>query len=214
LTVTVLLADDHVATRAGVRGVLEDAGMRVVADVGTGPDAVAAALEHRPDVCLLDVQMPGGGIQAAAEIAEQLPDVAIVMLAADVTDEELLQALRAGARGYLLKDADPDRLPDTLTGLLAGEAALPRRLVMRVIDELHVRERRRRIPSRRPGAPQLTEREWEVLELLGKELPTKEVARRLEISEVTVRRHLSAVMTKLGVDSRSEALDLLSGRDR
>ena len=115
---------------------LEAAGMRVVAEVGTGPEAVAAALEHRPDVCLLDVQMPGGGIRAAAEIAEQMPDVAIVMFAAEVTDEDLLQALRAGARGYLLKDADADRLPDTLAGLLAGEAALPRRLVMRVIDEL------------------------------------------------------------------------------
>jgi DNA-binding NarL/FixJ family response regulator len=214
VTVTVLLADDHVPTRTGVRTILEAAGMRVVADVGTGPEAVACALEHHPDVCLLDVSMPGGGIQAAGEIAAQLPDVAIVMLAAEVSDEDLLQALRAGARGYLLKDSDPDRLPDTLTGLLAGEAALPRRLVMRVIDELHTRERRRRIPLLKPGTDQLTDREWEVLDLLGKEHPTKEVARRLEISEVTVRRHLSAVMAKLGVDNRAAVLELLNRRDR
>jgi DNA-binding NarL/FixJ family response regulator len=214
MTVTVLLADDHVPTRAGVRSILEDAGMRVVAEVGTGAAAVASALEHRPDVCLLDVQMPGGGIQAAAEISEQLPDVAIVMLAADVTDEDLMRSLRAGARGYLLKDSDPERLPETLTGLLHGEAALPRRLVMRVIDELHARERRRRIPRLRPGAAELTEREWEVLDLLSKELSTREVARRLDISEVTVRRHLSSVMTKLSVDSRAEALELLSPPDR
>jgi DNA-binding NarL/FixJ family response regulator len=214
VTVTVLLADDHVPTRTGVRTILEAAGMRVVADVGTGPEAVACALEHHPDVCLLDVSMPGGGIQAAGEIAAQLPDVAIVMLAAEVSDEDLLQALRAGARGYLLKESDPDRLPDTLTGLLAGEAALPRRLVMRVIDELHTRERRRRIPLLKPGTDQLTDREWEVLDLLGKEHPTKEVARRLEISEVTVRRHLSAVMAKLGVDNRAAVLELLNRRDR
>jgi DNA-binding NarL/FixJ family response regulator len=212
--ISVLLADDHVPTRAGVRTILEEAGMTVVADVGTGPEAIASALEHRPDVCLLDVQMPGGGIEAAAAIAQQLPDVAIVMLAADVTDEDLMRALRAGARGYLLKDADPDRLPETLAGLLQGEAALPRRLVMRVIDELHARERRRRIPQLKPDAPDLTQREWEVLDLLSKELSTREVSQRLGISEVTVRRHLSSMMSKLGVDSRSAALDLLSGPGR
>jgi DNA-binding NarL/FixJ family response regulator len=214
MSITVLLADDHVATRTGVRGILEAAGMEVVADVGNGPAAVTLAVQHRPDVCLLDVQMPGGGIQAAIEIADQVPETAIVMLAADVTDEDLLQALRAGARGYLLKDADPDRLPETLRGLLDGEAALPRRLVMRVVEELHARERRRRIPSLKAGAERLTEREWQVLELLGKDLTTKEVARRMEISEVTVRRHLSAVMSKLGVDSRGAALELLNQRDR
>jgi len=85
---------------------------------------------------------------------------------------------------------------------------------MRVVEELHARERRRRIPSLKAGAERLTEREWQVLELLGKDLTTKEVARRMEISEVTVRRHLSAVMSKLGVDSRGAALELLNQRDR
>jgi RNA polymerase sigma factor (sigma-70 family) len=212
MNVTVLLADDHVPTRAGLRSILEDAGMQVVADVGSGPEAVEAALAHRPHVCLLDVRMPGGGIQAASEIAAQLPDAAIVMIAADVTDEDLMQSLRAGARGYLLKDADPDRLPETLRGLLDGEAALPRRLVMRVIEALHSRERRRRIPN--AGAADLTEREWEVLDLLSRDMPTREVARRLEISEVTVRRHLSSVMSKLGVESRAAVLELLTPPDR
>lgn len=212
MNVTVLLADDHVPTRAGLRSILEDAGMQVVADVGSGPEAVEAALAHRPHVCLLDVRMPGGGIQAASEIAAQLPDAAIVMIAADVTDEDLMQSLRAGARGYLLKDADPERLPETLRGLLDGEAALPRRLVMRVIEALHSRERRRRIPN--AGAADLTEREWEVLDLLSRDMPTREVARRLEISEVTVRRHLSSVMSKLGVESRAAVLELLTPPDR
>jgi DNA-binding NarL/FixJ family response regulator len=208
----VLLADDHVATRAGVRASLEAHGMTVVADVGSGPEAVEQAVVTKPDVCLLDVNMPGGGIQAAAEITERVPEAAVVMLAAEVSDEELFEAIRAGARGYLLKDTDPDRLPFALEGVLAGEAALPRRLVMRLIEELHTRDRRRRIPLLRPGAEQLTDREWEVLDLLRQELPTKEVARRLEISEVTVRRHLSAVMAKLGVDNRAAVLDLLDPR--
>ncbi|HEU4977763.1 MAG TPA: response regulator transcription factor [Solirubrobacteraceae bacterium] len=210
MTITILLADDHVPTRAGVRAALEAAGMTVVIDVGTGPDAVAAAIELRPDACLLDVNMPGGGIQAAAEIAAQVPETTVVMLAAEADDGVLFDALRAGARGYLLKDTDPDRLPFALRGVLKGEAAIPRRLVMRMVDELQSRDRRRRIPLGRPGAEHVTEREWEVLEHLQKELSTRQVAERMGISEVTVRRHLSAAMSKLGAGSRSEVMELLS----
>jgi DNA-binding NarL/FixJ family response regulator len=184
--------------------------MSVVADVGSGPDAVAAAIALRPDVCLLDVNMPGGGIQAAAEIAQEVPEAVVVMLAADADDALLFDALRAGARGYLLKDTDPDRLPLALEGVLDGEAAIPRRLVMRMIEEFQSRERRRRIPLVRPGAEQLTEREWQVLDLLKQELSTREAAQRMGISEVTVRRHLSAAMSKLGVASRREVLELFS----
>jgi DNA-binding NarL/FixJ family response regulator len=209
VSLRVLLADDHVPTRAGVQAALEAAGMDVVAQVGTGPDAVAAAKELRPDVCLLDVNMPGGGIDAAAEIAQAVPDVAVVMLAAEVNDDDLFDALRSGAKGYLLKDTDPDRLPFALQGVLDGEAALPRRLVMRMIDEFRSRERRRRIPLRGADAAQLTDREWQVLDMLRQELSTREVAARLGISEITVRRHLSAVMAKLGVQTRKAALDLL-----
>jgi DNA-binding NarL/FixJ family response regulator len=210
VSLRVLLADDHVPTRAGVRDALEAAGMEVVGEVGTGPEAVAAAILLRPDVCLLDVHMPGGGIQAAGEINDLGTATAIVMLAATATDEELFAALRAGARGYLLKDTDPDRLPFALQGVLDGEAAVPRRLVMRVIEEFRSRERRRRIPLLRPGAQNITDREWEVLELMREENSTREIANRLSISEVTVRRHVSALMAKLGARNRGEVLDLLS----
>jgi DNA-binding NarL/FixJ family response regulator len=209
MTTRVVLADDHVPTRAGVRSALEAAGMEVVAEVGTGPDAVAAAIALQPDVCLLDVNMPGGGIEAAAEIARSAPNAAVVMLAAEASDHDLFEALRAGAKGYLFKDTDPDRLPLALAGVLDGEAALPRRLVMRIVEEFQGRERRRRLPSWRSGGAELTEREWQVLDLLRKGQATREVAAQLGISEVTVRRHLSAVMAKLGVQSRKEILDLL-----
>src|SRR5262249_30517065 len=126
--VRIVLADDHSATRLGVRIALEEGGFRVVAEAGDARGAVEAALEHRPDVCLLDVYMPGGGITAAAELAEALPFMPIVMLTVSDTDEDLFEALRAGARGYLLKDTDPARLPHALRGALNGEAPMPRAL--------------------------------------------------------------------------------------
>src|SRR5258706_3314813 len=99
--------------------------MVVCAEVGTGEAAVDAASEQRPDVCLLDVQMPGmGGVAAAARIAEILPAIAVIMLAAEANDDDLFSALRAGARGFLLKDTDPDRLGFAVEGVLSGEAAL------------------------------------------------------------------------------------------
>ncbi len=209
----VVIADDHVPTRAGVRAALEDGGFVVCADVGSGPAAVAAALEHDPDVCLLDVNMPGGGIEAAAEIADVLPNTQIVMLTASREDDDLFAALRAGASGYLLKDTDPDRLPHALRGVLTGEAALPRALVARVIEEFRDRGRRRRLPVLRRLKVDLTDREWEVLELLREELSTKEIAQRLQISEVTVRRHVGTVLKKLQVTDRAAAARLLDEAD-
>jgi DNA-binding NarL/FixJ family response regulator len=206
----VLLADDHVPTRSGVRGALEAHGMVVCAEVGTGEAAVDAASEQRPDVCLLDVQMPGmGGIAAAARIAEILPAIAVIMLAAEANDDDLFSALRAGARGFLLKDTDPDRLGFAVEGVLSGEAALPRTLVMRVIHEFRSRDGRRRIPLLRTGGEPLTEREWEVLELMGDGRTTHEIGSELRISDVTVRRHVSTVLKKLHVGDRAAAIELL-----
>lgn len=211
---TVLLADGHLPTRAGVRETLEDAGMIVVADVGTAAEAIGLATEHRPDLVLLDPHMPGDGIAAAAEIAERLPGTRVVMLAASAEDEALFGALRAGARGYLLKDTNPDRLAIALEGVMSGEAALPRVLTSRLIDEFRSRDRRRHIPALRLGGEPLTEREWEVLELMREGLSTREIAQRLKISAVTVRRHVSATLRKLGVSDRAGALALLSESGR
>jgi DNA-binding NarL/FixJ family response regulator len=206
---TVVLADDHAPTRLGVTAVLERSGFRVVAGVEDADAAVAAVEREQPDVCLLDVRMPGDGIAAAGRIARAHPSVAVVMLTVSREDADLFASLRAGAAGYLLKDTDPDRLPHALRGVLAGEAALPRDLVARVIDEFRERGRRR-VPLAERGV-ELTSREWEVLELLREGLTTGQVAARLFVSQVTVRSHVAAVVRKLGVPDREAALRLVSG---
>ena len=208
---TVLLADDHPPTRAGVRSALEGARFAVCADVPDAATAVSAALALRPDVALLDVHMPGSGLWAAREISAQLPDTAIVMLTISRNDDDLFDALRAGASGYLLKDMDPARLGAALDGVLAGEAALPRSLTARVIDEFRGRGRRR-LPFTGERGAALTSREWEVLDLMRDGLSTAEIAERLFVSRVTVRRHVSGILQKLQVGSREEALEQLAER--
>jgi DNA-binding NarL/FixJ family response regulator len=207
--ITVLLADDHAAVRAGIRLALAGEGFNVVAEAADGPSAIEAALREQPDIALLDVNMPGSGIKAAEEIAASLPSTTVVMLTVSRNDDDLFAALRAGAAGYLLKDTDPGRLPFALRGVLEGEAALPRGLVARLIDEFRTRGKRRRLPLMRQRGVELTEREWEVLEFLHDGLTTAEIADRLSISPVTVRRHVSEILKKLRVKSREEAIQLL-----
>jgi RNA polymerase sigma factor (sigma-70 family) len=203
-----VLADDHATARLGVRTALEDGGFEVVAEAIDARSAVAAALEQRPDLCLLDVYMPGGGIAAAGELAEALPGMPIVMLSVSDTNDDLFDALRAGACGYLLKDTDPQRLPFALRAVLDGEAPLPRVLTARLITEFRRHGRERRIADADGSLVTLSERESEVLELLRTELTTKQVAHRLGISPVTVRRHVSEALRKLRVADRGAALRL------
>ena len=212
--VRVVIADDHVPLRAGVRSALEEGGFVVCAEASSGPAAVAAALRERPDVCLLDIHMPGGGIEAAAEIAAAVPETTVIMLTVSRSDADLFDALQAGARGYLLKDMDPGRLPDALRSALAGEAALPRALVAKLVDEFRGRGRKGLfgLPRRRPD--DLTSREWEVLDCMSEGLSTRQIAERLFLSDVTVRRHVSAILRKLRVGSRDEAVRLAQERSR
>jgi DNA-binding NarL/FixJ family response regulator len=144
---------------------------------------------------------------------QALPATTVVMLTVSRDDDDLFAALRAGASGYLLKDTDPSRLPFALKGVLDGEAALPRGLVARLIEEFRTRGKRRRLPLMRQRGVELTEREWEVLEFLHDGLSTAEIAERLSISPVTVRRHVSEILKKLRVTSRAEAIELLSQAD-
>src|SRR5690349_12737614 len=151
--------------------------------------------------------MPGSGIKAAEEFGQALPATTVVMLTVSRDDDDLFAALRAGASGYLLKDTDPGRLPEALRGVLSGEAAIPRALVARILDEF--REPGRRRSARRSKAGLLTSREWEVMGLLGEGLTTDEVAKRLFLSPTTVRVHISTVLRKLRVKDRQAAIDLL-----
>ena len=206
---TVLIADDHPLVRDGISHALMQRDVDVCAQAADAPGAVAAALRERPDVCLLDIDMPGNGIVAAQEIAEQLPETAVVMLTVSDDERDLLASVLAGAVGYLLKDSNPDRLAFALQGVLSGEAAVPRRLMARVLDHVRASETRRRLGLRMPRGVQLTDREWDVLELMHDEMTTRDVATRLSVSPVTVRRHLSSAVAKLGVRDRDAALALI-----
>jgi DNA-binding NarL/FixJ family response regulator len=194
-------------TRVGVRIALERGGFETCAEADDALGAVEGAERERPVVCRLDIQRPGGGIWAAQEIATNGPESAIVMLTVSRSDADLFDALRAGASGYLLKDTDPDRLPHALRGVVEGEAALPRHLVALVIDEFRERGRRRPLLKRRGVV--LTDREWEVLDLMSVGLSTFEIADRLFIEPVTVRSHVSAILKKLQVSTRKAALQLI-----
>jgi DNA-binding NarL/FixJ family response regulator len=193
----VVVADDHAPTVSAVRAALEaDPAITVCATAADAAGAVSAALEHRPDVCLLDISMPGHGIAAAWEITARLPDTAVVMLTVSSAEGDVLAALRAGASGYLLKDMDSERLPNAVRGVVQGEAALPRVLVARLIAQF--RDRGPTWRRRAGGAPsRLTSREWQVLELMQEELTTSQIARRLSLTPATVRSHRSHILRKL-----------------
>ena len=212
---TVVLADDHVATRLGIRRALEPHGLRVVAEVDNAADAVHAALEHRPDACVLEVRVPGNGIEAARQISDSLLATKIVMLTASERDDDLFAALRAGAHGYLLKTMSTARLPHTIRGVVNGEAALSRAMTTRLIQEFREGGNRRRLQfSAVNQGIALTAREFEVLERLRKRVRTAEIAADLGISEITVRRHVSAILHKLGAPNRRSAVELLERAER
>ncbi len=211
----VLLADDHVAARAGIKGAIEPHGLSVVAEASTAADALRMAVAQRPDVCVLAVALPGGGIEAARQIKQSLPATKIVMMTGSASDEDLFGSLRAGADGYLPMSTSASRLPHAIRGVARGEAALPRALTARLILEFRERGTRRRVnmPSGEAEV-ELTAREFEVLERLRKGERTAEIAARLGISEVTVRRHIASVLRKLGMPNRRSAIEMLDRAER
>ena len=207
---TVLIADDHPATRAGIRAALEADSFSVCAEVGDAKAAIEVAMRERPDVCLLDVHMPGNGIAAASRISSAVEETAIVMLTVSRSDQDLFDSLRAGASGYLLKETEPERLPLALRGVLAGEAAIPRTLAARLIEEFRERGRRRKLPLLGTRGVELTSREWEVLDLMRQGCTTEQMAGRLFVSPVTIRTHISSILKKLHVSDREAAINLLA----
>ncbi len=130
----VLVADDHPLVRLSVREDLEAAGFEVCAEAGSADEAVAAAVRESPDLCVLDVSMPGGGFVAATEIARRVPTAKVVMLTASTNESDLLEAVRVGAVGYLLKEDDPARVSPALLDVLDGTPAFPRRLTAGLVD--------------------------------------------------------------------------------
>ena len=208
--VTVLLADDQVPVRAGIKHAIEPHGMRVVAETANADEAVRVALAHRPDVCLLAVELPGNGIEATRRIKQSLPETKIVLMAGSARDEDLFEALRAGADGYLLMSTPASGLPHAITGVMRGEAALPRAMTGRLVLEFRERGARRRVVLASGEAEvELTAREFEVFQRFRKHEGTAEIASHLGISQVTVRRHVASLVRKLGVPNRARAIEMI-----
>jgi DNA-binding NarL/FixJ family response regulator len=207
----VLVADGDASTRVGLRMTLVAAGFAVAAEATDADSALAAARAERPELVVLAADLPGGGIDAVRRIAAALPGTRIVVLSDDPGGEELVAAVQAGACGYLGEDVSQARLPAVLSGVLAGEVALPRRLTQHLLDELRGRSVWRAVVDARSSSA-LTAREGEILELLVEDASTGDMARRLGISEVTVRRHVSSLLGKLGLSSRAEVRELVRRR--
>jgi DNA-binding NarL/FixJ family response regulator len=211
----VLLADGQVPVRAGIKRLIEPHGLRVVAEAANADEAVHLSRLHRPNVCVVAVELPGSGIEAARMIKQALPAAKIVMMTSAQRDEDLFEALRAGADGYLLMSTSADRLPHAILGVACGEAALPRPLTARLISEFRQRGTKRRVlVSPAQGEVELTAREFEVLGRLRKREATADIATHLGISQVTVRRHVASVLRKLGVSNRRQAMELLEDPGR
>jgi len=210
--ISIVLVEDEDLVRASVRKILAEHGFSVLAEAAGAEAGVEAALRERPQICLVDLGLPdGGGIDVVRELSSRCPGTASVVFSASERHEDLIDAIRAGAVGYLLKGMDPDRLAHALRGVVEGEAAIPRPLMAALVKELQTQGRRRTLIGLRT-AVELTRREWEVLDLLCEGLKTGEVAERLSVSPVTVRRHASEIVRKLGVGDRAEAIALVDGR--
>jgi DNA-binding NarL/FixJ family response regulator len=203
----VLIAADQAATRAGVRLALGESVECSEAD--DAERAVDAALQERPDVCVVDFEPARRGIRAAAEIAAKLPDARVLVMTRRMNEDDFILAVRAGVAGYVSQEIDPTRLPYLVQGLIEGESAVPRRLVGRLIEEMRGRGGHRRVELRGRRRVELTPREWDVFEAFREGMSTREIAQLLGIADVTVRRHIGGLYAKLGVRTRPELLRLL-----
>jgi two-component system, NarL family, response regulator LiaR len=200
-TIRVLVADDHVVVRKGIRALLAtEPGIDVVGEATDGAEAVHAAAELRPDVILMDIVMPTvDGIEAVRRIMAAQPGSRILMLTSFATDDQIFPALKAGALGYLLKDTGPEDLVQAIRQVHRGESSLHPTIARKVLQELS------RPPQRPPTPDPLTEREVEVLRLVAQGRSNQEIARMLVVSEATVRTHVSSILSKLHLASRTQA---------
>ena len=201
----VVVADDHPVFRDGLQVTLaEEPDIEVVAAVADGDAAVDATVNGAVDVVLMDLRMPGvGGIEATTRIAAERPNTSVIVLTMSDDDDSVFAALRAGARGYLLKEADADDILRAVRAVAAGEAVFGPRIADRVIAFFSSAGLRGAAAT---PFPQLTDREREVLDLVARGCDNPTIARRLFLSEKTVRNHVSACLTKLQVASRAEAV--------
>lgn len=203
LPLRVVVADDHQLFRQGLIGLLNTRPdlVTVVGQAATGREAVTLARELKPDIVLMDIAMPDGdGLQATREIREELPGTAVVMLTASDEDENLQEAVRLGAAGYMLKSLDAEELFDLIAGVARGEAAVTRTMAARLLKGL-ASERENTLRAE----DLLTEREIEVLRLVARGVSNPDIAEKLFISVNTVKTHLRNILDKLQLENRTQA---------
>lgn len=205
----VLVVAAHPATRAGIGVLLGRIGFTICAEASSAAAAAAAALREQPELCIVHSGLGGGGIPAVAAVKMRVPGTAVVLLTERADAEQLIDALRAGAAGYVIEATPPGSIGRALQAVRRGEPAIPRELLGALADEFRARGLRRRVPVPGQPAAELTRRQSEVLELLRRGLSTAEIGERLLISPVTVRRHLGLAMAKLSAKNRAAALRLL-----
>jgi DNA-binding NarL/FixJ family response regulator len=196
--IRVLVVDDHAVVREGLRAFLElQDGIEVAGEAADGAEAIETAERIRPDVILMDLMMPRlDGLSAMRTLRERLPGIRVVVLTSFLDDDKILPALRAGAAGYLLKNAAPQEVARAVRAAHAGEAVLDPVVAAHLVDALAVGEE---------PLDRLTPRERDVLELIGRGFPNKLIARELGVSEKTVKTHVGHVFAKLGVTDRTQA---------
>ena len=202
--IRVLIVDDHASFRSGLRALLETAGdLDVVAEASSGPEAVALAADLQPDVVLMDVTMPDGdGIEATRRIVDAAPHVAVVILTMDGGDEAVVAAIRAGARGYVLKGAQRAELFRAIRAVASGEAIFGHDVARRLASYVAPPDR----TSLDRLFPELTDREREILDLVARGRSNAVITALLVVSPKTVRNHVSNIFSKLGARDRAEAI--------
>lgn len=210
--IRVMLVDDHVFWRRGVQQIVDaEADMSVVAEASDGQEAVTRALAARPDIILMDVNMPKvGGVEATRNILQALPDIRIVMLTVTDTDENLFESIKAGAMGFLTKDVSPDDVTAAIRETMQGESSLSPFIAARMVKYIQ----RGGLEQARKTPTNLTEREDEILRLIARGARDREIAEQLFISESTVKKHVQNVLRKLHARNRVEAVSYLEPGDR
>jgi len=201
-----LLVDDHALFREGLAGLFSyQDDFKVVGEASDGAGALAQVAALQPDIVLMDIDMPGNdGIATTRKLKTEFPDVTVVMLTVHDATDKLLDAIKAGAQGYLVKNIRSSELLDQLRGMKRGEVAITRRMAARILEEF---QRGQSVTEQMESPNELTAREIEVLTLVADRLSNKEIAARLVISEHTVKNHLKNILGKLHLRSRREAAD-------